>query len=157
MVKKSVGGILFAFGILTSTLAPAILEAAPVGAALGLRAGLSQNPGQFVIGAQAEVGQLGMATIAPSVDLGFGDGSDLTAANLDLRWYLFPLPQTGIHFYAAAGPTAVFVSSQSDIGLSLIAGAKIPMKGTGRYNVEARFGIGDIPDLKIMLGVLFGL
>jgi hypothetical protein len=81
----------------------------------------------------------------------------LTAVNLDLRWYLFPLPQTGIQFYAAGGPTAVFVNSNSEIGLSLTAGAKIPMKGTGRYNLEARFGIGDIPDLKVMLGTLFGL
>lgn len=138
-------------------LVPAAPQAGPVKAALGIRAGLSQGPDQFAVGAQAEVGSLGLATIAPSIDLGFGDGADLTAVNLDLRWYLFPLPQTGIQFYAAAGPTAIFVSSNSEIGLSLTAGAKIPMKGTGRYNVEARFGIGDIPDLKVMLGVLFGL
>jgi hypothetical protein len=154
-MKKNLAGILFAFGIFT--LIPANLKAGPVGAALGVRAGLSRNPDQFVIGAQAELGSLGMATIAPSIDLGFGDNSDLTAANLDLRWYLFPLPQTGIQFYAAAGPTAVFANSQSDVGLSLTAGAKIPMKGKGRYNLEARFGVGDIPDLKVMLGILFGL
>jgi hypothetical protein len=152
-MQKKATGILIAFGVL---LSPAALQAA-AGAALGLRAGLSQNPDQFVVGAQAEIGSLGLATVAPSVDLGFGDNSDLTAANVDLRWYLFPLPQTGIQFYAAAGPTAVFVNSNSEIGLSLTAGAKIPMKGTGRYNVEARFGIGDIPDLKVMLGILFGL
>ena len=154
-MKKSLAGILLAFGFLT--LVPAAPKAAPVGPALGIRAGFSRNPDQFVIGAQAELGSLGLATIAPSIDLGLGDGSDVTAANLDLRWYLFPLPQTGIQFYAAAGPTAVFANSQSEIGLSLTAGAKIPMKGTGRYNVEARFGIGDIPDLKVMLGILFGL
>ncbi len=154
-MKRKLLGMLTALGILI--LAPALLKAGPVKAALGVRAGASSNPDQFVVGAQAEVGSLGLATIAPSIDLGFGDGSDLTAANLDLRWYLFPLPQTGIQFYAAAGPTAVFVGSQSEIGLSLTAGAKIPMKGTGRYNLEARFGIGDIPDLKVMLGVLFGL
>ena len=154
-MKKRLLGILLGFGILT--LVPAVLKAGPVRAALGVRAGASQNPDQFVIGAQAEVGSLGLATIAPSIDLGFGDGSDLTAANLDLRWYLFPLPETGIQFYAAAGPTAVFANSQIDVGLSLTAGAKIPMKGKGRYNLEARFGIGDIPDLKVMLGILFGL
>ena len=154
-MNKKLSEILIVFGILT--LVPATLKAGPVRAALGVRAGLSQNPDQFVVGAQAEVGSLGLATIAPSIDLGFGDNSDLTAANLDLRWYLFPLPETGIQFYAAAGPTAVFANSQSDVGLSLTAGAKIPMKGKGRYNLEARFGIGDIPDLKVMLGILFGL
>jgi hypothetical protein len=155
MMKKNLSGILLAFGFLI--LVPAVSKAAPVGPALGIRAGASQNPDQFVVGAQAELGQLGMATLAPSVDLGLGDGSDVVAANVDLRWYLFPLPQTGIHFYAAAGPTAVFANSESDVGLSLTAGAKIPMKGKGRYNLEARFGIGDIPDVKIMLGILFGL
>jgi len=153
--KKRVLGIPLAFGIFI--LVPAVSKAAPVGAALGIRAGFSQKPDQFVVGAQAELGKLGMATIAPSVDLGFGDGTELTAVNLDFRWYLFPLPQTGIHFYAAAGPTAVFVNSESDVGSSLTAGAKIAMKGNGRYNLEARFGIGDIPDLKILLGILFGI
>lgn len=153
-MKEKIWGILFAFGILL----PLETKAAPVGPALGIRAGLSQNPDQFVIGAQAELGSLGQATIAPSLDLGLGDPGDVIAANLDLRFYLFPLPQTGIHFYAAAGPTVAFFEGGSEeVGLSLTAGAKIPMKGTGRYNVEARFGIGDIPDLKVMLGILFGL
>ena len=93
-MKKSIWGVLLAFGIFF----PLEAKTAPIKAALGLRAGASWNPDQFVVGAQAEVGSLGLATIAPSVDLGFGDNSDLTAVNLDLRWYLFPLPQTGIQF-----------------------------------------------------------
>lgn len=152
-MRKGIG-ILAAFGL---WLLPSALPAV-TGAALGIRAGVSQEPDQFVAGAQAEFGGLGQATIAPSVDLGFGDPGDLTALNLDLRFYLFPLPQTGIQFYGAAGPTAVFFEGGGEeIGLSLTAGAKIPMKGTGRYNLEARFGIGDIPDLKVLLGILFGL
>ncbi|MCI0330976.1 MAG: hypothetical protein L0196_08550 [candidate division Zixibacteria bacterium] len=153
-MKKKLKGILLVFGILL----PLEAQTAPVGAALGLRAGLSQEPDQFVVGAQAELGKLGQATVAPSVDLGFGDGSDVTAANLDLRFYLFPLPQTGIWFYGAAGPTVAFFEGGSEeVGLSLTAGAKIPMQKNSHYNIEARFGIGDIPDLKIMLGILFGL
>ncbi len=153
-MKKSLWGILLAFGILL----PFEGEAAPIGGALGLRVGFSQNPDQFVAGLQAELGQLGQATVAPSVDVGTGDGTTVAAANVDLRWYLFPLPKTGVHFYAAAGPTlAFFEGGGEEIGLSLTAGAKIPMTGKGRYNIEARFGIGDIPDLKVMLGILFGL
>jgi hypothetical protein len=126
--------------------------------AFGVRAGVSQNPDQFVAGGMVELGSaLGPGSIVPSVDFGFGDNVDLVAANLDLRFYLFPLPQTGINFYGAAGPTAVFANSNSEVGLSLTAGAKIPMKGKNRYNVEARFGVGDIPDLKVMLGILFGI
>ncbi|HLG93480.1 MAG TPA: hypothetical protein VI546_01450, partial [candidate division Zixibacteria bacterium] len=92
MKTRKLSGILFALGILM--LVPAALQAGPVGAALGIRAGLSQEPDQFVAGAQAELGKLGMATVAPSVDWGFGDPGDVIAANLDLRFYLFPLPQT---------------------------------------------------------------
>jgi len=41
--------------------------------------------------------------------------------------------------------------------LSLILGLHIPMKSTRRYNVEYRWGIGDIPDHKIGVTVMFGL
>ncbi len=148
--------ILFSAGILILVLtAPAFAGPIP---SIGLRAGVSQNPDQFVVGGMLELGSaLGPASLVPSVDFGFGDNVDLAAANLDVRFYLFPLPQTGINFYGAAGPTLVFANSQNEIGLSLVGGAKIPMKGKNRYNVETRFGIGDIPDLKIMLGVLFGI
>ncbi len=131
--------------------------------ALGIKGGWSSKPDQFFIGGQGEFGKfLQSARFAPSVDIGFGDNSTLTAINLDLRWYLFPLPETGIYFYGAAGPTLAIISpdkgdSDSEIGLSLTAGAKIPMKGDNRYNLEFRFGIGDIPDLKIAFAILFGL
>lgn len=131
--------------------------------ALGVRGGWSSKPDQFFIGGQGEFGKfLKSARFAPSVDVGFGDDFTVTAINLDLRWYLLPLPETGIYFYGAAGPTLAIISpdkgdSDSEIGLSLTAGAKIPMKGANRYNLEFRFGIGDIPDLKIAFGILFAL
>jgi hypothetical protein len=131
--------------------------------AIGFRVGGSASPDQFVIGGQAEFGRVfESARIAPSLDLGFGNDIMVTTANLDFRWYLIPLPETGLFFYGAAGPTVVVVSpdggdSQTDIGLSLTAGVKIPMRGGNRYNLEARFGVGDIPDFKIMFGALFAL
>lgn len=112
---------------------------------------------------QAELGRvLQTARFAPSVDIGFGNDHTVTAINLDFRWYLFPLPETGIHFSGAAGPTATLVSpekgdSQSQVGLSLTGGIKIPTKGGNRYNLQARFGFGDIPDLKMMFGILFAI
>ncbi len=155
MAKRRLETLFFS-GILILVLASPVF--AGVISAFGVRAGVSQNPDQFVIGGMLELGSaLGPASLVPSVDFGFGDNTDLTAVNLDVRFYLFPLPQTGINFYGAAGPTAAFANSNSEVGLSLTAGAKIPMKGKNRYNVEARFGVGDIPDLKILLGVLFGI
>lgn len=127
----------------------------------GVRGGFASTPDQFVIGGQAELGRaLQTARFAPSVDVGLG--SDLTAwtLNADFRWYLFNLPESGIKFYGSAGPTLVLASagkggSNSSLGLSLVAGMRIPMKSGRRYNLEARFGIGDIPDFKLMLGILF--
>jgi len=123
---------------------------------LGLRAGLTTDPDQFVIGAQAEFGPvLSSSYLVPSLDLGLDDRTTVVA-NVDLRFYLIPLPETGIYFYGSAGPTVV-LSPDSDMGLSLTAGVHIPMKNRRRYNVEVRFGLGDIPELKIMAALMFGL
>ncbi len=123
---------------------------------LGLQAGFSSGPDQFVVGGQGEFGPaVGSAFLAPSVDLGLGGNSTVTVINGDLRWYLLPLPETGIRFYGQAGPVLV-VSPDTELGFSLAAGADIPMKNRRRYHVEARFGFGDVPDFKLVLGVLFG-
>jgi len=123
---------------------------------LGLRAGLTTEPDQFVIGVQAEFGPvLSSGYLVPSLDLGLEDRTTVLA-NIDLRFYLIPLPETGIYFYGSAGPTVV-LSPESDLGLSLTAGIHIPMKNRRRYNVEVRFGLGDVPDLKIMAALMFGL
>lgn len=131
--------------------------------AIGPRIGVNFDNDNFTLGAQAELGRvLQTARFAPSLDFDLGDNNTTTALNFDCRWYLFRLPETGLFFYGSAGPTIVFDSpakgdSQTEIGLSLVAGVKIPMKGQNRYNLEARFGFGDIPDLKLMFGILFGI
>lgn len=139
-------------------LGSAVALLAPTASArdgVGLHGGLSRGPDQIVVGGQAELGPvLGAAFFAPSLDVGFGGNSTVTVINGDLRWYLLPLPETGIRFYGQAGPTVV-VSPDTELGLSLGLGADIPMKNRRRYHVEARFGFGDVPDLKIVLGILF--
>ena len=124
--------------------------------ALGARIGYGPDQDQFYLGGQAELGPvIGAAFFLPSLDVGLGDNS-LTMFNADLRWYLLPLPETAIYFYGSAGPTLI-LSPGSELGLSLVVGVDIPMKARNRYNLELRFGVGDIPDLKLMLGVLFDL
>lgn len=124
--------------------------------ALGPRIGTSGGSDDFFLGVQGEFGPaFGTATLVPGIDFGSGDGSP-TIANLDLRFYLIPLPETGIRIYGSAGPSRQF-SDDTELGLSLTLGLHIPMKNLRRYNLEYRWGIGDIPDHKIGLAVMFGL
>jgi len=124
--------------------------------ALGPRFGLSGGNDDFFLGFQGEFGPiLGSATLVPSLDFTLGDHSS-TALNADLRLYLIPLPETGLRFYGGAGPT-LMLSPDTELGLSLILGLHIPMKSTRRYNIEYRWGIGDIPDHKIGVTIMFGL
>jgi hypothetical protein len=132
------------------------------GYGIGPVAGINLDSEDFVVGAQAELGKvLQTARLAPGLDFELGDNT-ITTLNVDFRWYLFHLPETGLFFYGAAGPTLILDApkrggTESEIGLSLVAGLKIPMKGANRYHVEARFGVGDIPDVKLMFGILFGI
>ncbi len=135
---------------------------AGAGVEIGPRAGYDLDSDNFVLGVEAELGRAFQGfRFAPSLDFELGDNT-ITALNADFRLYLFHLPETGLHFYGSAGPTILLDSpgdggSQTEIGLSLVAGVKIPMQNQKRYNLEARFGLGDIPDLKLMFGILFGI
>ena len=134
-------------------LTPAVATASD---GIGIRAGLSRSPDQFGLGGQAELGPVFASSFfVPSVDVGFGDPSTVTVVNGDLRWYLLPLPETGIRIYGQAGP-ALVVSPDTELGLNLVGGTDIPMKSRNRYNIEARFGVGDIPDLRIVFALVFG-
>ena len=74
------------------------------GRGLGPRLGLSQGPDEVFLGLQLETRPvLGPASFAPSLDIGLGS-TNVVTANIDLRWYLLPLPDTGITFYGGAGP-----------------------------------------------------
>jgi len=124
--------------------------------ALGPRGGVSRSPDQAYLGVQGEFGPVFEgAHLAPSLDFGLGD-HDVKILNADLRWYLIHLPETGLRFYGAAGP-GLLLSPDTELGLNLTVGLLIPMKAHRRYNLEARFGLGDIPDLKLGLSVLFSL
>jgi hypothetical protein len=128
---------------------------------VGPRAGLDFDSDDLVLGAEAELGQVfGEVRFAPSIDFEFADNTT-TALNSDFRLYLFDLPDTGLRFYGSAGPSVFFYSAgggnHTEVGLSLVAGLSIPMKGNSRYGVETRFGFGDIPDFKATFAILFGI
>ena len=144
--------------IIVLLLALISLSAAPLvqaQASLGPRAGVGQS-NEFYLGAQLEFpAKYGSISLLPSFDIGLGTDA-ASVANADFRLYLFPLPDTGMRFYAGAGPT-MMLSGDLELGISLTLGLNIPMKGIRRYNVEYRYGLGDIPEHKYGLAVMFGL
>ncbi len=131
------------------------------GRAYGVRIGYGSDPNQFVAGAQADLGKIySKLHFVPSVDFGFGDNATTICFNGDLEMFL-PLPKSPVAFYGLAGPTFTYwkyenVDGDFEVGLSLGIGARMNFGGSGWYNMEARFGISDIPDFRILLGILFG-
>lgn len=147
--------------VISGLIAPAAAaDEAKMG--LGLRPlGFSINPDQYVLGAQAVLGTYYRGRFAPSVDFGFGDNVTVITGNFDLKIDLFSPPKSESVFYVGAGPTLSYISpdvgeSDTEIGLSLLGGVKLGMSEKNYYNIEARFGIGDIPDFKLLAGVMFG-
>lgn len=129
---------------------------------IGPRLGLGINPDQFVVGVQASMGQIfKIARLAPSIDVGFGDHVTDVTFNADLQLTLLKPPKSTTSFYGLVGPTLIYLDpdfgdSNTEIGISIGGGLKIPMGESSLYNLEARVGLGDIPDFKLMLGVYFG-
>lgn len=131
---------------------------------LGGRAGLSVDPDQFVLGAQATLGAaMPGIEFAPGVDFGFGKGVGVTVINADFRLHLPSLPKVSPNLYAGAGPALVSARPEGHkrttrIGGSLLAGLRIPINPITSYNLEARFGVTKrTPDFKFMAGLIFGL
>lgn len=149
------------FAILYLVFIVLLPKSAVAGAAIGPRIGYDFDTDNIVLGAEADLGRVFQNfNFVPSIDFELGDNS-ATVLNADFRLDLFNLPETGLRFYGSAGPSLVLDSpgnggDNTEIGLSLVAGMKIPRKGEDRYDLDLRFGLGDIPDLKLVLGILFG-
>ncbi|MFQ5511212.1 MAG: hypothetical protein ACE5EO_05125 [Candidatus Krumholzibacteriia bacterium] len=130
--------------------------------AIGARTGFSVTPDQFTIGIQSQLGSFSLGRFAPSVDFGFGNDVTVTAFNLDIQAGLLSFPGSSTGVYGGVGPTISILSpdrgsSDTEIGLSLVAGIKMPFSPLNYYNIEARFGVGDIPDFKLLVGAMIGL
>jgi hypothetical protein len=141
-----------------------MLQAAtPAHAAYGFgpRVGFGLQPDQFVVGAQTLLGRsLYIFRFAPSFDLGWGDEVTTYAFNGDFEFQL-GVPSTRARFYVGGGVGVTawdFEASGSDteVGLNLLGGARLAGRGSMEYTVEARFGVGDIPDFRLLFGVLLG-
>jgi len=158
MRKTVLCALVACFMVLASAPARSADEA---GKCYGLRAGYGLDPDQFVVGAQADMGSIYRNVhFAPSFDAGFGDHLTTLTFNGDINIFLH-LPKSLASLYGIVGPAiCVWTPEEGDgdteIGVNLGVGARMALGGSGWYNIEARFGAGDIPEMRFLFGVLFG-
>ncbi len=132
----------------------------------GPRLGLSSSPDQFVVGGQLDFREFTPGlSISPNLEFGVGDNATWTALNADLKHY-FAVQGSTWRPYLGGGLSVNFWSYNSPIvgvpdasgtktGLNVILGAAVPTHTGGRFFSEARLGVGDIPNLKVMAGYNF--
>jgi hypothetical protein len=149
------------FACFTIFVSAAALSAEGSVRCFGLRAGYGMDPDQFVIGGQADLARIfGNLHLVSSIDAGFGDNMTTFAFNPEVNLFL-PLPKSSASLYGILGPSLVLWSPEegdgdTEIGVTLGLGTRIAMGKSGWYNFEARFGIGDIPETRILFGLLSG-
>jgi len=125
--------------------------------------GFSIEPDQYVFGVQSILGRLQAFQFAPSIDFGFGDDLQTITINTHLLYDLFSPPETRAVFYIGAGP-AFFLPKpdgrdrNTEVGVNLLGGIKVPFRDQSHYyNLEFRYGIDDVPDFKLLMGVMFAI
>jgi hypothetical protein len=148
-------------------LCPVIAHAAPPTlAAFGPRAGVSVDPDQLVVGGQLSLQEFAPGwSFDPNLELGFGDYWTVIAFNADaychLRltgsdWRPYVGGGLGVNFISSDAPYGTRDDSDTRIGLNAVAGFTIPAGSGDHWFTELRFGLGDIPTLKIIGGYNFG-
>lgn len=130
------------------TLALVALASSSAFAGLGLQAGLSLDPDDFIAGLNWSLAPLAKSLyLVPSAEVGFGDVTML-AGNLDLH-YRFQT-SSKLAPYAGGGVTVNYFDfdggSNTEVGGSILGGLMI----TPQVGLEAKFGLGDVPDFKFL-------
>jgi opacity protein-like surface antigen len=158
--------ILFAMA-LAALVPAAALAQSPVVTGIGPRVGVSIDPDQIVFGGQVYVGEIAPdLTLEPNLEIGIGDDLTVVAANFDLlyhfsiqgsAWRPYAGGGVGVNFISWDAPAPLRDDSETEVGLNLILGAGAPTRSGNRFFTELRFGVGDIPELKLMVGWNFKL
>lgn len=128
----------------------------------GVRAGLSGDPDQFVIGMHMRLGELAEnLRLEPNVDIGFGDDLTVFTLNPDLT-YSVPVEGAG-SFYFGGTLSLVFArfdagddsNSDTDLGIAAIIGYLLPVTNEA-IGIDLKLGLSDeYPDLKVMATYTF--
>lgn len=126
---------------------------------LGLRAGVSGGPDQFVFGFHVDTPPLlEHFTFRPNVEIGVGDDQTLAGLNVEFAYWV-PIPDTRWQVYFAGGP-AVNITSDDRNGnddTSVEGGFNLGVgvqHGRGFFS-ELKVGFAGSPDLKFLVGYVF--
>lgn len=125
------------------------------------RTGVTLGPEQFTFGVEAPLSNVADITylvFAPSIDLGWGDSRTSVRANANLGYSVpagtgdtrvFPLVGLGVYYqsFERVEDNVTIDASDTGFGVNLGAGAQV-----GDLVVEALIGLGDLPDLAILVG-----
>jgi hypothetical protein len=160
---------------LTAALAFTASHAAEVGfRGWGPRFGVQSDPDQFVAGAQFDLGEFAKnIRWQPSVELGFGDHKTSLYGNFMVSYY-FPV-NAAVTPYAGAQVQAWIFDNDghncnasgnncddgfddgfnAEIGLDAVGGIETKLKSGNRFLAELQVGIGDIPEIRVLVGWTF--
>lgn len=147
-----------------------VLDASPVVAQedlgirrLGVRGGATIDPDQVHLGAHLNAGQfVENVRFQPSLEVGFGNDLIVGQVNIDALYLFQPRPWRP---YLGGGLGVAFIDFDRDFpgrrdddleveaGLNLVGGFE--WGDNHRYLLEARAGVGDIPDFKVTVGFNF--
>ena len=159
----------------TAAVAPAAAAEASAGAGAGVgfrgwgpRVGVSSDPDQVLVGAQFDLGEFAKnVRWQPSFELGFGDDVTSLTGNFMVSYY-FPV-KAAVTPYAGAQVTAWLFDDNgsqnnngnndddfnAEIGLYAVGGIETKLKHGNRFLAELQLGIGDVPDIRVLVGWTF--
>lgn len=146
---------------LVAGLVPAAAHAANV-TSFGPRFGVSLDPDQLVLGGQLVVADVAPnISLVPNLELGFGDDVTVISLNGDMLYH-FALQGTdwtpyaglgiGVNWFSQDLPAPAEDISDTEVGLNVVLGTDVPTGRGNAFFAELRFGVGDIPEIKIMAG-----
>ena len=137
-------------GLLSVLTVALMTSAVPAFAGVGLHAGLSLDPDDFLIGIHFKSKSIDEGlTLVPSIEAGFGDLT-WVGGNLDLH-YQFKT-ESDLAPYIGGGITLNWFDtegdSETDFGGSILGGISLSPK----FFLEGKVGLGDVPDWKFYVG-----
>ncbi|MBM3779578.1 MAG: hypothetical protein FJW23_15290 [Acidimicrobiia bacterium] len=150
---------LVACGVATLVLAAVPGAAAAQG--VGVRAGVSADPDQFVFGGHLETDPLVEALLfRPSVEIGLGDNLTVIGLNVEFA-YKVPIENGPWNVYFGGGPALNIWNRDDDLpgpggtntggGFNILVG----LGHAGGLFGEFKVGAIDSPDLKFLVGFTF--